>query len=156
MWVTEVEDCKDFDWSLRPIMGWLRMIGIELNGDESTSIRRRVNQLFLFGCHLSLHATFFVYLLMNGEMESVWIKGSQDTITFYSTFVADLINMSVNAIATHFLLLFHISKKWNQLQLCLGSMKRHCDPDLMTKLRRMNVIAVIYINISVKWILILL
>ena len=97
MWFPQVDfnnvDCKDFIWSLRPIMGWLRMIGIELNGDETVSMGRQVYQLFLFGCHLSLHATFFVYLLMNGEMESVWIKGSQDTITFYSTFVADLINI---------------------------------------------------------------
>ena len=150
MWFDEVQDFRDFYWSFRPILGWLQMIGVDLDGAGSSSVRRKIYQLFLFTCHVCLNVTFFIHLGTSEEKESVWIKGRPNKITFSLIFIADMVNMSLNGVAIHFLLLFHVSKRWKYLKFTLEAMKTHFNPDMMIRLRRISLLGVAMVILTVE------
>ena len=156
MWFQEPTEFKDLDWSFGPILRWLRLIGVDLNSYESPSIRQRVYQLSLFGCNVLLQVAFVFHLAADDKKESVWIIGKQKTLTFYWTFMTDMINVSLNAVVTHFLLLFYVGKRWKNLNASIKTVKEHFDADLKVKLRRMSVVAVVYVIVTVQYITCLL
>ena len=127
MWFQEPTKSKDLDWSFVPILRLLRLIGVDLNSYESPSIRQRVYQLSLFGCNVLLQVAFVFHLAADDKKESVWIVGKQKTLTFYWTFMADMINISLNAVVTHFLLLFYVGKRWKNLKDSIETVKEHVD-----------------------------
>lgn len=147
MWFHEVEDLSNFDWVLSPTLGWLRLIGVDLNSHGSLPMQRRIYQIFLFACHVCLHLSFFFYLSRSKDKESVWITGEQQTITFLTTFFVYMTNMSLNAVVTHTLLLFHVAERWKHLRFTLGATKYNIDPDFTVKCRRISLIGVVYVII---------
>ena len=147
----KAEDPKDFHWSFSPILRWLRLIGVDMNSNDLPSIRQRIYQYSLFACHVCIHVFFFIHLWNSEKRESVWIIGTQNTLTFSWTFTVHMINMSVNAVATHFLLLFHVTKKWNYLLHSFEALKNHVDPNLKVKLHRASATTVVYVIVTVQY-----
>ncbi len=113
-------------WSIRPLIIWLRIIGVDLP-DISTPSTQRNRWLssgyraFCFLLHASCQINILRYLFNTGLQVFLY---QTDDLGFGSTtvlwnWIIDFTNYTINGIATHLALLTVIRLQWiNMLEIC--------------------------------------
>ena len=140
----------DFEQSLKPIVSWLCLLGINLKASGSPGWLWLKRTYFLI--NVSVFAFYLVFLFRLQEAGQAWVNERKNTVTFSNVFIIDTVNVTIHAIVSQFLLSFCIARKWQRLQRSLENMQHPIRSHFYVKLRRNSVIGVVCILVAVKYI----
>lgn len=145
----QVSDVKDFSWSLKPFIWWMRIIGIELEAEHRTSFWKRSLTILVAGFWLlfdfSIQVTSCAYLQQTINEES------DNETTLSVNLTIENANFAVNSTGIHLAILFMLIGRWHQLTAKLQCMEAHLkiDQKQYIKLRYMAVAGLVYIVVVV-------
>lgn len=152
-------------WSIRPLILWMRIIGVDLSDASSHSRRQHRWLIHIYGVVCFLTHTFsqvnVVYYLVferdclsNGQNDLLVIY---DTVTATWNWIIDFVNYAVYGIAIHFMSLTLIRHRWNGLQNNFQHLQIvFTDESYYVKLRKVSLFSVAYVIILVyktRWII---
>ena len=144
---------KDFNFSFGPILNWLRVIGINLREDQSTKWRiwKKIYQSTWILINITVQIIHAIYICKSVELGSVWIKEQKPTLTYSTINYMDAMNISLHAIGNQIGLLFLTKVRWNDLWNALEEMKHLVAPTFHVQLRKISIVGVVYIILSVEF-----
>ena len=149
LWV----ELKDDNLSFVPILNWLRVIGIDLKEDQSTKWRiwKKIYQSTLLLINITVQVFYVIYVCRNKEAESAWIKEQNRTLSYSMLYYLDAINVTVQVLGIQIGLIFLTKVRWNDLWNTLEEMKHLVAPTFHVQLRKISIVGVIYIILSVEF-----
>lgn len=151
-----VQNCGNFSWSLKPIIVYLKLIGIDLEKDNrTTSSRFGFYKCYSAACLVSTIAfsvAYFNYGVLN-DIESIVAWYSMEKNAGYLSseasrwnIVIDFTNYSLHMALSHILLKFVIEKRWNSIvkrfKLFENSLQKNFD--IYQSIRRKSILAITY------------
>ena len=144
---------KDFNFSFGPILNWLRAIGINLREDQSTKWRiwKKIYQSTWLLINITVQISHVIYVCEREEAGSAWIKEQKHTLTYSTIYYMDTINVTAQILGNQMGLLFLTKVRWNDLWNALEEMKHLVAPTFHVQLRKISIVGVIYIILSVEF-----
>ena len=113
-----------WEWSIRPMIIWLRIIGVDLSGCSAISSVQRnrrwlilVYRIFCFLCHISsrihiLHYWSPMLLIALSHNQTDSVISYLDSSTAKWNMIIDLANYLIHDIGIHLILLTFIRAQW--------------------------------------------
>lgn len=143
---------RDVNWSLRPLLVWMRLISIDLldSPRQKSNFRETVNWIYRSTSLLLTILVHFAVICFIVLFKSTATHNTLGQTPTWNLFI-DIFNMAIHCIAVHALIYSVLIKKWNTLH---HSMTQHqLNGDKGNKTRRLSIWAVIYIIISVRFVI---
>jgi len=146
-------------YSLRPILFWIRCLGIDLLQDQRNRhvcclpywLWWLVYRLLALSLNLTSQIDV-LYFLKNPELYiSASSDGEIESATFTWNRIIDYTNHVVHGIGSHLILLIVIRSRWNQLLEALRRCEHMMDPNFYVRLRKITIFGVAYIVLLVKY-----
>ncbi|KAI9562832.1 hypothetical protein GHT06_010287 [Daphnia sinensis] len=110
-------------WSIRPLIIWLRFLGVALpDVSTSSSLCHRwvmlAHGILCFSSHATGHIDILCYLFTKSEPGSLEQAGGSnyDTTTAKMNSIIDFVNYTVNGFGTHIIMLTVIRTRWIRLR----------------------------------------
>ena len=155
-----VRRTKNWFWSIRPLILWMRILGVDLP-DASTSSSRRHRWLLMSIYGLvcfSTHAFSQVNIVHSLVFKREYINCNDnpdglplyDTVTATWNWIIDFINYAVYGIGIHFMLLTLIRLRWNGLGNTFHQYQNVFTDENYDRLRKVSSICVAYVILLVN------
>ena len=144
---------KDFNFSFGPLLNWLRVIGIDLKEDQSTKWRiwKTIYQSTLLLSNITVQIIHVIYTCTSEGSNISWIKEQNQTFSYSTLYYLDSINVTAQILGIHIGLIFLTKVRWNDLWNTLEEMKHLVAPTFHVQLRKISIVGVIYIILSVEF-----
>lgn len=142
---------KSWSWSMQPLVIWIRILGIDIpNNSTTTTSRYRWFVIFYgtlcFLIHVGCQVDILYFVMSKSLQNSVEISGySETTVTATWNTVTDFINYTIYALGGHLVLLIVIRPRWTKMTQCFQRSQLIFNEESFIRLRYITVFGVGYI-----------
>lgn len=154
-----VRRTKNWFWSIRPLILWMRILGVDLPDASTSSSRRHRWPMYIYGlvC-FSTHAFSQVNIVHSLVFKREYINCNDnpdglplyDTVTATWNWIIDFINYAVYGIGIHFMLLTLIRLRWNGLGNTFHPYQNVFTDENYDRLRKVSSFCVAYVILLVN------
>lgn len=146
--IKPLDSSADLNWSIRPLLVWMRLISIDLLKNENSGfpwrwirlIYRYISWLSTILVHLSI--ILFLFMSKNDSLQH-WARISTWNL------VIDITNMAVRCIGVHTFVNFILTSNWDALNRSLIVTNELQIGINYLKIRHLSIIGVVYIILTV-------
>jgi hypothetical protein len=148
-------ESMDLNFMLSPFFCWMEVFGVRPCPPKGSKFRWFCWFLYRWGCFLLTIAVITIdilYLKWNAKDIVASLSMSQHpTKTFSWNVYIDYVNTMVHIVSTHLFLFLILFKNWNGLQDVLHQLRNYWNLEYQVKVRKMSIVAIIYIIILVSF-----
>ena len=151
-----------WEWSIRPMIIWLHIIGVDLPDCSATSSVHRtrrwlilVYRIFWFLCHIScqIHILYYMYpmllrALLHNQIDN--FISYLDTTTAIWNLIIDFSNYSIHGIGIHVILLIVIRAQWIDTIKTFQRLNVIFADENWIRIRKISFVGVIYVILQVR------
>ena len=140
-------------WSLRPLLIFIRCIGIPLpSGENISKVKCHLNVVhtgicFLFNCCSQMGLLYFI--LKRISLSEVIAQETLDTVTSSINIIIDYSNYALAPLLCHFILLAIVRPRWTAMITSLSCLECQLDQQFFIKLRRITIVGIGFIVLLV-------
>ncbi len=151
-----------WEWSIRPMIIWLRIIGVDLPGCSTSSVQRNRRWLilvyrvicFLFHIFCQIHILHFMYpmllrALLNNQIDNL-ISSLDTSSTAIWNMIIDFANYSIHGIGIHLILLTVIRVQWIDTIKTFQRLNIIFADENWIRIRKISFVGVIYVILQVR------
>ena len=148
-------EIEDFDWSIRPIITFMRIVGLDLNWSMSTSSWRRWSSVFFGLLVLVANVVSGMYLmvvLLSSITHVSNLYGWADSQSWTSslhTFI-DFANYTFHTLSVHLIVCSFSRKRWPELIASVQSVQSHLKAIPFGRLRKLSIALLLYVLTTVR------
>ena len=151
-----------WEWSIRPMIIWLHIIGVDLPDCSATSSVHRtrrwlilVYRIFWFLCHIScqIHILYYMYPMLLRALLHNQIGNFisyLDTTTAIWNMIIDFANYSIHGIGIHLILLTVIRVQWIDTIKTFQRLNIIFADENWIRIRKISFVGVIYVILQVR------
>ena len=151
-------ETTDLDWSIRPIITIMRIIGLDLNWSTSTSTWRRWSSVFFGLLVLVVNVVIEMYLMvvLSSNISFVsnmydWTDGQSWTSSLH-TFI-DYANYTLHSLSVHLIACSFSRRRWPKLIASVQSVQSHLKAIPFGRLRKLSIALLLYALTTVRSVL---
>ena len=148
-------EIEDFDWSIRPIITFMRIVGLDLNWSMSTLIWRRWSSVFFGLLVLVSNVVFGMYLMVVLAINISRVSNlygwadSQSWTSSLHTFI-DFANYTFHTLSVHLIVCSFSRKRWPELIASVQSVQSHLKAIPCVRLRKLSIALLLYVLTTVR------
>ena len=145
------ENDKNLTWSFRPLLTWMRILGIDLFWFDQSP--RNVLHSKLFSCYsfflfLVNAGTALIFIIISDPLD--WIVSN--SLKMKSNFYADVVSSSIRLCGIHLSLLVLCWKQWGSILQLIKQIESELTfrPNTLVWLRKVLILGLIYTIVLVR------
>ena len=141
---------SQFQQCLRPLVLWIRFLGIDLSDAEGSFPKKRRWITMLYAAifllaNIASQCDVIIYLFNNLSNFGVNKTSQSKTITSLLNTLIDFINFAIHGVGSHLILLAVIRPRWKNLMQSFILLEKQLDFEYFIKLRRVTIFSVFFI-----------
>jgi len=145
----------DLDWSTRPIITFMRIIGLDLNWSMSMSTWRRWSSvifgLFVLVTNVVIQIYLMVVLLSNiVRFSNMYdLADGQSWTSSFHIFI-DYANYTVHSLSVHLIFCLFSRKRWPELKASVQNVQSHLKAISFGRLRKLSIALLLFVLTTVR------